>query len=338
MDREDEAKNSFQTSVPNYVELEPKYDVERMRSELTEFDIRANSSFSAASGRRILALRSIAGDPYRTDSGGPSVPGFQDTVWLDHLPYFREILDSLPGPVRSARLWAAGPGTKDVALRTAKLGPPWGLCRLHLPVMVGGAHAQVVFFDDRHTWRPGTLWFTAAWREYALINTGDSELVHLIIDLYHTEKLSTLFPAAVRAMLGEPPMLHLRPVVPLPQQASYRCHFHLPESFANWEGSSPPLSSQIRRPHRSRRSMLIPASVETAAGVPLLILAGRHFSALEHIGANEFRLRGWSDERTIQLTGRPDTPVLLRLREGTRTYVIELPADKARTESRPAQD
>jgi aspartate beta-hydroxylase len=329
----DRVERPPQASLPNCVELIKTYDVERMQSELAEFAARSGSCFSAASGRRILPLRSIAGDPYRTDSGGPNVPGFRDTVWLEHLPYFREVLKDLPAPVRAARLRAAGPGSKDVALRTAKLGPPWGLCRLHLPAVVGGTRAHVFFFEERHRWSPGTLWFTAAWREYALVNQDESELVHLIVEVYYTEELSALFPTSLRDTFDAPHVLPLRPTMPLPGEAQYLCRFWLPESFVNWERPGHLLYSEMKRPHHSGRRVLIPGSIETSAGIPLLVLAGRPFSALEHIGNGEFRLQGWSDERTIQVTHRPDAPALLRLREGERTYLIELPADKAPTES-----
>ncbi|MGP4114143.1 hypothetical protein ACTWP5_24940 [Streptomyces sp. 4N509B] len=331
MAHEDRATLSHQGFLPNCVELDRSYDADRMLSELLDFTVRTKRSFSAASGRRVLPLRSIGGDPYRTDSGGPSVLGFRDTAWLEHLPYFREILEDLPAPVRAARLWAAGPGSRDVALRTAKVGPPWGMCRLHLPVAVGGTRAHVVFFEEHHHWPPGALWFAAAWREYALVNRDESELVHLIVDLHYTEALASLFPASLRGVLTGPHVLPRRPTTPMHDQEKYLRRFHLPETFANWERPGHLLYSEVRRTHGSGQRMLVPARIEISAGTPLLILASRPFCTLEHIGDGEFRLRGWSDERTIQVTQRSDVPALLRLREGTTTYVIELPADAGPT-------
>lgn len=59
-------------------------------------------------------------------------------------------------------------------------------------------------------------------------------------------------------------------------------------------------------------------------GTSILTLDGRPFCALEHIGDGEFRLRGWSDERTLQVDGTSGT-VVMRFREGGSTYAVDLP-------------
>ncbi|MFI6685557.1 hypothetical protein [Streptomyces sp. NPDC050485] len=330
MSPEAPTRGTHRTTLPNTVELSDTYDAERMRAELALFCARPGNAFSAASGRRVLPLRSVAGDPYRTDCGGPSLVGFQDTRWLRQLPYFREILDGLPAPVRAARLWAAGPGGKDVTLRAAKMGPPWGLCRVHIAV-AGGPRARVIFFDELHHYPPGTLWFAAAWREYAVVNQDTSELVHLIVDLAHTAEFGALFPDPLQEILAGPGTLRLRPAAPLPDPES-RCRtFQVPESFANWErpGHLLHADSHRTRTRPGRHPMLVPAEIWLREGTPVLSLAGRPYCALEHLGDGEFRLRGWSDERTLRVSRRPDIPVLLTLNDGGMTYQIELPADAA---------
>ncbi|MET8450476.1 hypothetical protein [Streptomyces sp. NPDC005209] len=313
-----------QGHYPNCVQLPWHVDVERMLLELGAFADRTGRSFSAASGRRVLPLRSVGGDPYRSDSGGPGMSGYSDTPWLRHLPYFQEILDRLPGPVRAARLWAASPGGKEVPLRSAKLGPPWGLCRLHLPV-VAKPRSYTLFPGERHYWAPGGLWFVAAWRDYLLVNRSESELVHLIVDLCHTARTSELFPEAVRDLTVPPQALLYRRMDPTPQLAAVRCSFLLPDSFMNWEQPAYLFHAALNRPNRVRRSALVPAEIKETAGRPVLHLGDRPVAVLEHLGDHEFRLRGWSDERTLQVTGRPEAPALLRLRQGSLTYRIELP-------------
>ncbi|MFI6054543.1 hypothetical protein ACIBCO_31185 [Streptomyces violascens] len=316
------------TVLPNTVELSDTYDAERMRAELADFRARPGNAFSAASGRRVLPLRSIAGDPYRTDCGGPSVMGFQDTPWLAQLPYFREILHGFPAPVRAARLWAAGPGGKDVTLRAVKMGPPWGLCRVHLAV-AGGPRARVVFFGDVHHFPLGTLWFAAAWREYALVNQDRTELVHLIVDLSYTAELGARFPEPLHQILTGSQTLRLRPVAPLPVPESCCRTFQVPESFANWERSGHLLLADAHRTGSGARPMFVPAEIGVREGMPVLSLAGRPYCALEHLGDGEFRLRGWSDERTLRVSRQPDAPVLLKLSDGGLTYQIELPTGSA---------
>lgn len=204
------------TALPNSARLSRTYDAERLKAELAAFTERSGTQFSAASGRRLLPLRSIGGNLHRTDSGGPSLQGFSDTPWLRYLPYFREVLADLPAPIRSARLWAAAPGAQDDRFHAPKLGPPWGLCRLHIPV-VGEAGAVVVFFGEHQQWSSGSLWFTASWREYAIVNSTPTELVHLIIDVCHTYELSALFPQLLQPRLVGAQCLKLRSEAPVPK-------------------------------------------------------------------------------------------------------------------------
>ncbi|MEU4655026.1 aspartyl/asparaginyl beta-hydroxylase domain-containing protein [Streptomyces sp. NPDC023723] len=313
-------------ALPNAAVLSSHYDEERMRSDLAQFAARSGAVFSASTGWRVLPLYSVAGDPYRTDSGGPSLSGFRRTPWLRHLPYFQEVLDSLPAPIRAARLWAVGPGGKELTLRGDKMGPPWGFCRLHLPIM-SEDQTHVMFVGERHSWSPGTLWFVAAWREYAIVNRSRSELVHLIIDLYHTDELEALFPPGTQHLLTGTQSVRLRPQAVLRNPARCKRRFWVPETFANWDRPGLLLYAEAQRVRSARRRIFVPAEIRVTADTPVLYLAGRPFCSLEHVGDAEFRLRGWSDERTLQLTEKEDTPVILCLREGTRTYRIELPAN-----------
>ncbi|MEW1656605.1 aspartyl/asparaginyl beta-hydroxylase domain-containing protein [Streptomyces sp. NPDC093707] len=306
-------------SFPNAAQLALAYDAERLRKELAAFRSQRGNVFSAASGQRVLPLRSIGGDPYRVDSGGPSLSGFQDTRWLEHLPAFREILAGLPAPVRGARLWAVGPGVRDTGLQSLKVGPPWGLCRLHLPVAVPSA-SLVVFVEESHHWAAGTLQFAASWRSHAIVNHDAEELIHLVVDLCHTEATTALFPPQLQEWLAGPQALRLRPAVPLPATAGerYRCRFRVPESFANWEG----LGHQMLV---ERGGGFTEAEIEVRSAGTVLVLAGRPFCALEHIGQGEFRLCGWSDERTLQVSGPAEAAVVLRIREGGNTYKMKVP-------------
>ncbi|WP_405493553.1 hypothetical protein [Streptomyces sp. NBC_00096] len=306
-------------SLPNAVRLGRAYDAERMAGELARFTAGSGNVFSPANGRRVLPLRSLDGDPYRTSTGGPGIGTFRDTPWLGQLPYFGEILAGLPGPVRGVRLWAAAPRSRTRDMRTPKIGPPWGFCRLHLPV-AAGAGSRCLFVGESQHWAPGSLWFAASWRSHTIVNRDVSDLVHLIVDLFHTAETEDLFPAGFRPGPGGVLGLRRRPEVPLsPAQARpFMARFRLPELFCNWEHPG----------HRIRSGMSgadIDAAIDVHRGALALVLAGRPFCGLEHLGDGEFRLQGWSDERTIQVTSVPRPAAVLRVREGTSSYVSCLP-------------
>ncbi|MGW7055067.1 aspartyl/asparaginyl beta-hydroxylase domain-containing protein [Streptomyces sp. NPDC054887] len=309
-------------NLPDSAELTGTYDTDRLHAELARLAVRYGSPLSAVNGRRVLPLYSLGGDPHRTDPGGPSLQGYKETSWLSHLPAMREILEGMPAPLRSVRLVELPPGVRFTALQSPKMGPPWGLCRLHLPI-TSGERARTFFVAESHTWRPGTLWFAAAWRAHALVNDEPHALLHLIIDMCHTAELGKLFPAPLRDMVTAPAALVRRPEVRLTAQEllHYQCRFPMPEAFTNWEQPG----------HHFPRSTgrgIVTAEISMSAGTPRLVVADRLFCSLEHIGQGEFRMRGWSDERTLQVDvgERHQTSVVLRAREGCNTYSTRIHA------------
>ncbi|MFE5792949.1 aspartyl/asparaginyl beta-hydroxylase domain-containing protein [Streptomyces sp. NPDC056503] len=295
--------------------------VERLRAELDELR-RAGAPLAPAAGQRVLRLHTPGGNQGYTGPDGPGLVGSTATPWLDRLPVLAGVLRALPAPVRSARLVALSPGVSFTGLQSPKNGPPWGLCRLHLP-LVSGPGARTVFVEDNHHWEPGVLWFSASWRQHALVNDRKEELVHAVIDLYHSAELADLFPRELHWGLRGPAALEHRPVVPFGVTGPERfaCRFPLPESFANWEQPG------IFLPRNALRGV-VTAEIALRGDALCLLLDGRPFCALDHLGEGEFRMRGWSEERTLQVSLAADAPnvVVARAREGSNTYMARLPA------------
>ncbi|WP_338677575.1 aspartyl/asparaginyl beta-hydroxylase domain-containing protein [Streptomyces sp. SCSIO 30461] len=308
-------------SLPNSVELGQAGDPGQLRAELAALRA-AGAPLAAREGRRVLALHSPGGDHERTDPGGPGLHGFAATRWLAHTPLLAGVLRSLPATLRSVRLLALAPGAVFTKLQVAKNGPPWGLCRLHLP-LVSSPGSQVVFADGNSKWQPGSLWFVASWRQHALVNGTDEELVHAVIDLHHTASLANLFPSDLQFSLLGPAALERSPVAPLgpDELRRFSCRFPLPETFINWEQPGHFLP-------RSAMRHVVPAEIVPYRGELRLMVAGHPFCTLEHLGHGEFRMCGWSEERTLQVregTGGPAT-VVAQAREGANSYTTTLPA------------
>jgi aspartate beta-hydroxylase len=143
---------------------------------------------------RCLAVRSPGGDKTRTDPGGPGGEEFADTEWLDHMPYVREILRSIPGPLFAARFMDLGPDTVGYPHCDAKFAPDWGMARLHIPV-VTDEKATLVLDGVTHQWQPGEFWFGDFSRKHQIQNLGTEHRVHLVVDVLVTPELAQLFPA-----------------------------------------------------------------------------------------------------------------------------------------------
>ncbi|GHH89221.1 aspartyl/asparaginyl beta-hydroxylase domain-containing protein [Streptomyces capitiformicae] len=305
--------------LPDAVELGLVGDPGLLRAELIALRA-AGAPLAGVENHQVLALHSPGGDLTRTDFAGPGLRKFAATQWLKRVPLLADILRGLPAPLRSVRLVAMTPGAVLSNLRAAKNGPPWGLCRLYLP-LAGGAGSLAVFVGGTGHWQPGSLWFAASWRQHAMVNGMDEELVLAVIDLHHTAALAGLFPADLRARLRSPAALERRPEVPLDpaELHRYTCRFPLPEAFTDWEGPGHFLARDARR-------NVVPAEIVIHRGALRLVTGGRLFCTLEHLGRGEFRMRGWSEERTLRVregAGRPAT-VVLEAREGSNSYRTSL--------------
>ena len=252
---------------------------------------------------RILPLRSVGGDPVRTDAGGAGLDDYADTRWLDQTPYFGEILASIPAPVRGVRLMALGPGAAVPEHCDGKYGFSCGVLRLHVPVLTnpGGI---VVIDGKTHFWDVGGLWFGDFGRRHYVANNGDRDRVHLVIDCLVSRELIGLFPPDFRDLLPLGDVMIARSPVPLaPAELDQFCgRFAVPADFPQWSEEE-----TIDGPDTG-------GAIEIHDDRLVLILDGVPAFSLVHLGLGEFRLTGWTEERTIVVGA--GGPVRFRVRNG----------------------
>ncbi|MBA9007933.1 aspartyl/asparaginyl beta-hydroxylase domain-containing protein [Thermomonospora cellulosilytica] len=254
---------------------------------------------------RVLPLRSIGGDPERTDPGGAGLDDFADTPWLDKAPHLREVIDAIPAPVRGVRLMSLGSGATVHEHRDSRYGFPNGLLRLHVPIDTNPDAVVVIDRVPRH-WDAGRLWFGDFRRPHYVANHGDRARVHMVIDCLVGHRLIDLFPAGFRERLPLSEVLFAREPVPLVdgELDAFRCRFALPGEFPQWSEDEAADGPDAE------------AAIEIADGRPVLGIDGRPAFGLVHLGLGEFRLTGWSEERTI--TVEPGGSVRIRIRAGRR--------------------
>ncbi|MFJ5678680.1 aspartyl/asparaginyl beta-hydroxylase domain-containing protein [Streptomyces sp. NPDC093097] len=263
-----------------------------------------------------LALRSPGGDGARTDPGGPGPEDFADTPWSARTPRAREVLRSIPAPLRAVRYMALGPGTRSHRHFDMKYGPAWGVARLHVPLTTNPG--AVLHLDgEEHRWQPGAFWFGDFSRDHLVANEGTEPRVHLVIDCLVAPELAELFPGAWRDfLLGGGAVLN-RPATPLPgTPGEWECSFEVPETFTDWEEPD----GAFLDPAVPRRR----AAVQEKDGQLLLTYEGAAPIRLIHIEDGEFRYAGWSEERTVQLR-RGGGGVVLRSRVGSTVRCLALP-------------
>jgi Aspartyl/Asparaginyl beta-hydroxylase len=254
---------------------------------------------------RILSLRSVGGDPARTDPGGAGLTGFADTPWLSKAPYLGAVIAAVPAPIRSVRLMALGVGTQVHEHRDGKYGFACGTLRLHVPVRTNPDAVVVIDGRSRH-WEAGRLWFGDFGRPHYVANTGDETRVHMVIDTLITRELVELFPGDFRGRLPHSEVLFARPPIPLTagELDRFRRRFPVPAEFPQWSEEE-----VADGPDHG-------GAIEIHDGRPVLCVDGRPSFGLVHLGLGEFRLVGWTEERTIVVD--VDGTVRFRVREGRR--------------------
>ncbi|MFJ6669072.1 aspartyl/asparaginyl beta-hydroxylase domain-containing protein [Streptomyces sp. NPDC091383] len=305
------------TAATEAAQLSPVFDADQLAAELAVVTAHTwnpqrihtyggQVGQAAAIDWRVLPLRSLGGDPERTDPGGPGPQPFAATRWLNQLPYLAQIIHSLPAPLNAVRLMALGPGAISNPHSDPKYRLDRGIVRLHIPVVTDPG-AVLVLDGVEHCWQPGTLWYGDFSREHLVRNTSTAVTrVHVVIDALLTADLAAWFPAAWQQLLTRGEVLFNRTGPALAPAWPARLPYEalLPSGFADFDAAAPLDGS------------LIPARIDRdAGGVLTLTTAGRTF-ALDPAGdAGEFRFSGWSEQRTLQ----PDSDgggLTLRIRRG----------------------
>ncbi len=106
----------------------------------------------------------------------------QPTPFLARCGHVRALLDDLPAPRLRVRFMRLAAGGRIGAHRDRHYGWDLPILRLHVPVLT---HPAVEFrlAGARVDMRPGELWYLDTSREHEVDNRGDSERVHLVVDL-----------------------------------------------------------------------------------------------------------------------------------------------------------
>ncbi|MEU3184687.1 aspartyl/asparaginyl beta-hydroxylase domain-containing protein [Streptomyces sp. NPDC006923] len=306
--------NTSLIAATEAAQLSPVFDADKLAAELAAvtthtWNVQRTHTYGGQVGRpaaidwRVLPLRSLGGDPERTDPGGPGPQPFAPTRWLSQLPYLGGILESVPAPLNAVRLMALGPGAVSDPHRDPKYRLDRGIVRLHIPIVTDPA-AVLVLNGAEHCWQPGALWYGDFSREHLVRNTSQTATrVHAVVDALLTTDLAAWFPDSWQHLLthGEVLLNRTGPaeISAWPGRLPYEAL--LPSGFADFESPAPLDGS------------LIPARIDRTGDVLVLTVAGHAFALVPVDGTGEFRFSGWSEQRTLQ----PESGGLtLRVRRG----------------------
>jgi hypothetical protein len=179
-----------------------RFDITRMRAELQELESRGDwlehYDKGLSSGWRAILLNSKRGEISGPESQRPSwdFSDFRRTLYVQRLPYFREIMDRMHCPQGRVRILRLAPGAgiglhRDVGAEVGCLA--FNQVRLHVPIITNDA---VTFFvgGERIKMQVGHLYYVNFTKRHYVRNDGSEARIHLVMDLKVNEWLAQYFP------------------------------------------------------------------------------------------------------------------------------------------------
>jgi hypothetical protein len=175
-------------AFPDRVRLPLAFDPARLAADLASLDgtdwvehyVRQNYDGDWS----VLPLRAPAGatHPIQMIYSPPGVTDFTDTVFLGRTPYFTEAIARFACPVLSVRLMRLAPGSTIKEHRDHDLAAEEGVARIHVPVVTNDG---VEFYLNRSlvSMRPGEAWYLRLADPHSVVNRGQADRVHLVIDV-----------------------------------------------------------------------------------------------------------------------------------------------------------
>ncbi|WP_428225136.1 aspartyl/asparaginyl beta-hydroxylase domain-containing protein [Flavobacterium sp.] len=125
-----------------------------------------------------------------------ALPTHNDAVMpteiLDHCDYIKEILDTLQFQKTAVRLLNLARGARIKPHKDYCLGYEDGCFRIHIPILT---NPQVEFLLDNHLleMKAGECWYINANFTHSVVNNGENDRIHLVIDGIRNEWTDALF-------------------------------------------------------------------------------------------------------------------------------------------------
>jgi hypothetical protein len=148
----------------------------------------------------VIPLRGPAGakHPVMMIYSDPTCTDFADTPMLAACPYFRQVLDTFQAPLRAVRLMRLTPGSVIKEHNDLELSFEEGTVRIHVPVVT---NADVAFYLNRSrvVLDAGSAWYLRLSDPHSVVNRGNSDRVHLVIDAEVNDWVANVLKTATAA-------------------------------------------------------------------------------------------------------------------------------------------
>ncbi len=182
-------------TVIKYLQLPFIFSEEKLVSEFNALSAQWIEHFNKAhydGDWSALPLRSVNGSLTNVIPESDSRFEFRDTELMGQCPYIKSILNNFPCEQRAARLLKLSKGAVIKEHIDAELSYENGEARIHIPITT---NPQVEFFldNERMDVKPGECWYMNFNLPHRIANLGDTDRVHLVIDIVVNEQIREMF-------------------------------------------------------------------------------------------------------------------------------------------------
>jgi hypothetical protein len=132
----------------------------------------------------------------------PAATAFADTPLLTDSPYLRQVLATFLCPLEAVRLMRLRPGSAIRPHGDHDLAPELGHARLHIPV-VTNPDVDFRLNGTRVVMKEGECWYLRLSDTHSVVNRGETDRVHLVIDAVVDPWLESVLREADRTSVAE---------------------------------------------------------------------------------------------------------------------------------------
>jgi len=220
-----------------------KIDLERARQELQSLE-GANwlSHYDVALADGWITIPLVTHDGSASNENSQLLGKwgeYKETVYVDKLPYFREILNAFKCPHGRIRIMKLLPGTiirehRDTFEEVSDIA--FNQVRLHIPIITNDKVIFTVGGKNYHL-KEGHLYYVNFTKKHYVRNDGTTARTHLVLDLQVNDFLRGFFPSTTVTQRAE--MFLTRNLLPTFLWIPIKMRERLKKRFWNaYEGSS----------------------------------------------------------------------------------------------------
>jgi mannose-6-phosphate isomerase-like protein (cupin superfamily) len=143
----------------------------------------------------VLSLRSPGGSMDNIIPDLMNNGAYADTPLMTECPAIKQLIGSMQCEILSARLLNLKKGAVIKEHRDVELAFENGEARLHFPIFTNQGVAFYVN-DERVTMHEGDCWYINANLKHRVVNNGDTDRIHLVIDCKVNQWLESIFENA----------------------------------------------------------------------------------------------------------------------------------------------